>query len=431
MSSRIRIALDVEQPHANFWQAAIRGSPHAEVAGVYSDTPGLAASFAEKYGFAATGDLPALIDAADAVAICSVTTRHADLIEMAAAKGRKILCEKPLATSIAHLDRIERAVADAGVFFMQGFPKRYDPVNHEIKRIVDSGRLGPIHCVRVRHGHPVGVINPAFAQSWFTDPALGGFGALLDEGCHACDFLRWLFGEPESVICMTAGESLGLRVEDVGIAVYRFPGGLLAEVASSWGFIGAENSIEIFGSRGAIVVSGVDLGSRDLTEGGYLKIYALDEAGQAGAIIWPRGEALDDLAHRAAVRADTEGVSPECGEDLHRLHRQQQAGAVHAQGWPPRVKWCSRRTSRTRPGGASRYRRARTRLDHPPRRTGESRQSQMLPMVDAHHHVFDITQATIRGRWTRRSRRTSGRTRRSTARATCWTTTCATPRGRT
>ncbi|MBP8295281.1 MAG: Gfo/Idh/MocA family oxidoreductase [Burkholderiales bacterium] len=284
MSSRIRIALlGVEQPHANFWQAAIRGSPHAEVAGVYSDTPGLAASFAEKYGFAATGDLPALIDAADAVAICSVTTRHADLIEMAAAKGRKILCEKPLATSIAHLDRIERAVADAGVFFMQGFPKRYDPVNHEIKRIVDSGRLGPIHCVRVRHGHPVGVINPAFAQSWFTDPALGGFGALLDEGCHACDFLRWLFGEPESVICMTAGESLGLRVEDVGIAVYRFPGGLLAEVASSWGFIGAENSIEIFGSRGAIVVSGVDLGSRDLTEGGYLKIYALDEAGQAGA----------------------------------------------------------------------------------------------------------------------------------------------------
>ncbi|MBK7470160.1 MAG: Gfo/Idh/MocA family oxidoreductase [Betaproteobacteria bacterium] len=338
MSSRIRIALlGVEQPHANFWQAAIRGSPHAEVAGVYSDTPGLAASFAEKYGFAATGDLPALIDAADAVAICSVTTRHADLIEMAAAKGRKILCEKPLATSIAHLDRIERAVADAGVFFMQGFPKRYDPVNHEIKRIVDSGRLGPIHCVRVRHGHPVGVINPAFAQSWFTDPALGGFGALLDEGCHACDFLRWLFGEPESVICMTAGESLGLRVEDVGIAVYRFPGGLLRGGRVQLGFyrrrefdrdIRQPRRDRRLGRRPGLARPD----RRRLSENLCARRGGAGRRGSSG----PEGEALDDLAHRAAVQGRHRGGSPECGEDLHRLHRQQQAGAVHAQGWPPR-----------------------------------------------------------------------------------------------
>lgn len=312
MTNKIRVALlGVEQPHADFWQAAIRASAHAELIGVYSDTPSLARQSAEKFGYLATDDLPGLIEASDAVAICSVTTRHADLIEMAAGKGKKILCEKPLATSTAHLDRIERAITDSGVFFMQGFPKRYDPVNHEIKRVVDGGRLGPAHLVRVRHGHAFGVMNPVFAETWFADPELNGFGALLDEGCHACDFLRWLFGEPESVICMTSDASLRLRVDDVGVAIFRFPNGMLAEVASSWSFVGAENSIEIFCTRGSIVVSGVDLGSRDLTDSGFLKVYALDDAGQAGG---------HDLAPKAK-RWDILPIVPQFKIDTAQFHQ--------------------------------------------------------------------------------------------------------------
>jgi predicted dehydrogenase len=312
MTSKIRVAmLGVEHPHSNFWQAAVRASEHTELSGVYSDTPGLAQAWAEKFGHRATDDLSGLIERSDAVMICTVTTRHADLIELAAARGKKILCEKPLATSVADLDRIERAVTASGVFFMQSFPKRFDPVNQEIKRVIDGGRLGPVHFVRIRHGHPVGVVNPAFADSWFVDPALGGFGALLDEGCHACDFARWLFGEPESVVGTISDTSLKLRVEDLGVATFRFANGMIADISSSWGFVAAENSVEIYGTRGAIVLSGVDLGSRDITQSGFLKVYSLEDT----------GEADDDHVATVARRWTVSPIVPQFKLDTPTFHQ--------------------------------------------------------------------------------------------------------------
>jgi myo-inositol 2-dehydrogenase/D-chiro-inositol 1-dehydrogenase len=272
--SKFKIALlGLEQPHADFWQVAFRNSPHCEFAGAWSQTPGLAKQKAEQFGYDAWEDRSALIDCVDAVAICSVTSQHFELIEEAAIKGKKILSEKPLATSIEHCDAIQAVLERTGAFFMQGFPKRFDPVNHEIKRIIDSGGLGHITMVRVRHGHPVGMLNADFDKTWFVDPQQGGGGCLLDEGLHGADFVRWLFGEPEEVTCFTSDVALPIPVEDTAIAIYRFANGLLAEVSSCWHFMAAQNSVEIFGTNGSIVLSGVDLGSRDVTEEGYLKYY--------------------------------------------------------------------------------------------------------------------------------------------------------------
>ncbi len=270
----IKVALlGLEHPHADFWQAAFRQSPHSELIGAWSRTPGLARAKAEHFGYRAWDEHDALIDASDAVAICSVTSEHLALIEAAAGKGKKILCEKPMATSVEHCDRIQAVIEETGAYYMQGFPKRFDPVNHEIKRIVDSGDLGTITLVRVRHGHPVGMLNPKFNESWFVDAERGGGGALMDEGVHAADFIRWMFGEPEDVSCLITDAGQSLPVEDTGIAIFRFASGMLAEIASCWHYLAAQNSIEVFGTKGSVVVSGVDLGSRDLTEGEYLKIY--------------------------------------------------------------------------------------------------------------------------------------------------------------
>lgn len=272
--SKFKIALlGLEQPHADFWQVAFRNSPHCEFAGAWSQTPGLAQQKAEQFGYRAWEDRSALIDTVDAVAICSVTSQHLELIEEAATKGKKILCEKPLATTIEHCAAIQSVIERTGAFYMQGFPKRFDPINHEISRIITEGGLGQITMVRVRHGHPVGMLNPEFDKTWFVDPVKGGGGALLDEGVHGADFLRWMFGEPESVICFTSDAGLPIPVEDTAIAVYRYANGLLAELSSCWHFMAAQNSIEVFGTRGSIVVSGVDLGSRDLTETEFLKYY--------------------------------------------------------------------------------------------------------------------------------------------------------------
>jgi len=272
--AKIKVALlGLEQPHADFWQVAFRGSERSELVGAWSHTPGLARSKAERFGYRAWEDRDALIDAADAVAICSVTSRHLELIEAAADKDKKILCEKPLATTLDHCNRIQAVIERTGAYYMQGFPKRFDPVNHEIRRIIGEGGLGRITLVRVRHGHPVGMLNPEFDKTWFVDPELGGGGCMIDEGVHAADFIRWLFGEPELVSCFIAGEAQRLPVEDTGVAIYKFADGMIAEVSSCWHFMAAQNSVEIYGSSGSIVLSGVDLGSRDLTDGQYLKYY--------------------------------------------------------------------------------------------------------------------------------------------------------------
>ncbi len=283
MSAKIRVAiLGLEHPHADFWQPAFRRPPVAELVGVWAPTPGLARTKAETFDCPAWDDMAALVDACDAVAICSVTARHAELIELAARRGKKILCEKPLATTIEDCDRIENVLRETGAYYMQGFPKRFDPINDEIRRIVESGDLGTISLIRIRHGHPVAVTNPRFADTWFVQPDAGGGGALLDEGVHGADFIRWLFGEPERVTCVMSDTAQKLGVEDVATAIYQYSSGMMAEITSAWHFLGAENSIEIFGTNGAIVVSGVDLGSRDLTETGFLKYFILPDVVETG-----------------------------------------------------------------------------------------------------------------------------------------------------
>lgn len=273
MSGGIRVGiLSFAHYHATFWSEALRDSPLADFVGIWDDDPVRGEAAAARYGVRFWRDLPALLEACEAVGVTSETAEHPRLIEAAARRGCHVLCEKPLATTVEDCERIARVVDETGVTFMQSFPKRFDPVNHELRRMVQAGDLGRITLARVRHGHFHG-LETHFAREWYADPTRSGGGALMDEGVHAADLLRWLFGEPESVTATTSAEALGLPVDDAAVAVFRFPDGPLAEVATSWAFTAADNSVELFGTEGAAVVSGVDLGSRDMTDSAFLKTY--------------------------------------------------------------------------------------------------------------------------------------------------------------
>jgi predicted dehydrogenase len=71
------------------------------------------------------------------------------------------------------------AVAEAGVLFMQSFPKRFDPASHALKRLIADGDLGRVHFVRVHHRHFYG-FDPEFRRRWYVDPDKGGGGAWRD-----------------------------------------------------------------------------------------------------------------------------------------------------------------------------------------------------------------------------------------------------------
>jgi predicted dehydrogenase len=272
MTAAKRVAiLSFAHYHANFWAEAFIEDPTIELAAIWDDDAARGREAAGRFAVPFVADLNAAIAAVDAVAVCSETSRHPDLVVTAAAAGRAVLCEKPLARNIAEAARMAEAVATSGSLFMQSFPKRLDPVSHRLKAIVDNGSLGRIHQVRIRHGHFYG-LTPEFKERWYVRQALAGGGALLDEGVHGADLLCWLFGLPESCIATVSSAILGLEVEESGTALFHYPDGMTAELTASFLYAAADASIEIYGSTGTVIVAGVDLASRDLTESGFLKV---------------------------------------------------------------------------------------------------------------------------------------------------------------
>jgi myo-inositol 2-dehydrogenase/D-chiro-inositol 1-dehydrogenase len=273
----IRIGLlSVAHYHGHFWAEAFRESPLADFVGIWDDDAARGEAAGARHGVRFWADLDQLLEASDAVGITSETVQHASLVEAAARRGRHVLCEKPLAATLADCDHIARVVAETGIVFMQSFPKRFDPASHALRRLVQTGALGRLVLLRVRHGHFYG-LDPEFRRGWHVDPARSGGGALLDEGVHAADFLRWLLGEPESVTATVSSAALGLGGEDTAVAVFRFPDGVLGEIATGIVFVAGDNSVELYGTEGTAVLAGVDLASRDLTEGAFLRTYQVGQ----------------------------------------------------------------------------------------------------------------------------------------------------------
>lgn len=261
--------------HANFWSEVF--AARGVLAGVWDTDAARGREAALRFGTDFFDSIEALLSRCTGVAICSETVMHPELVERAADRGLAILCEKPLGIDLPSCDRIAQAVRAAGVPFMQSFPKRLDPVTAYLRATVQSGELGRITLVRIRHGHYYG-LEPDFATRWYTDPARSGGGALLDEGVHGADMLAWLFGMPCGVSAMVSSAALGLDVEDLGIAAFRYASGMLAELTASFCFAAADTSIELYGTEGTVLVSGVDLASRDITADAYVRIFRRNQS---------------------------------------------------------------------------------------------------------------------------------------------------------
>ncbi len=120
-----------------------RQVPGAAVTCVHDELDGeRARTVAESLGAVAAADLDELLDApdVDAVAICSSTDTHADLIVAAAEAGKAIFCEKPVSLDLAAVDRALAAVEAAGVPFQIGFNRRFDPAHEAVAAAVAGGR---------------------------------------------------------------------------------------------------------------------------------------------------------------------------------------------------------------------------------------------------------------------------------------------------
>lgn len=250
------VLLGIAHPHAEFWANAWKAHPRAELVGVWDENKQAAADFASRHGvlcFSTREEALAQEDVT-AVGVCAENARHADYVIAAAEHKKDILCEKPTATTLEDCQRMMRAIEQADVRYMQAFPMRVDPVNTRIKELLDSGELGRVLSFRKRHGNgwaAEGTIPASFR--WFTDPAMAGYGAFMDEGIHAADFLIWMFGRPLAVTARIPASSSGLAVDDNGIAIVEFENGVIGTMQSSWTFTAGGVTTEIYAQKGAIL----------------------------------------------------------------------------------------------------------------------------------------------------------------------------------
>ena len=128
-----------------------------------------------------------------AVSICAANAAHHDLTLAAAEAGKHVLCEKPLAVSLAEATAMVRGCAEHGVTLATAYPVRHAAPVWEAKRRLASGELGAIRAMSLTN------VLRAQTTGWFIDPARSGGGAIRDHIVHATDLMRWFSGAEVAV----------------------------------------------------------------------------------------------------------------------------------------------------------------------------------------------------------------------------------------
>lgn len=192
--------------------------------------------------------------AVQAVMVGSETSRHAELCVAAAAAGKHILCQKPMALSLEDCDRMIAAVEKTGVRFAMAFQMRHDPANIKMRELVQSGALGKVAVVRRRHCIGV-LLSEDFVKGpthWHIE-ADKNMGMFMDDATHPADWMHWIFGKPVSVIAEIDNVITNVAPDDNGVAVYRFGHGEMGIVLNSSTVSAAENTTEIYGEKGCVI----------------------------------------------------------------------------------------------------------------------------------------------------------------------------------
>ena len=230
--------------------------PSAELYAVADPDPGLRARVGADLGVphaVADADQVFALPELEAVVIATPTNTHGPLVMAAAAAGKAIFCEKPLALSLEETDVILDAVERAGVPLQIGFMRRFDAAYRRAKALIDEGRIGrPVTFKSVQR-------DPFCPRVEFADPARSG-GLIVDMGIHDCDLARWLMAdEVEQVSAegalLVCHELAAVGDIDNAVINLRFSGGALGNIELSRNaFYGYDIRTEVLGSEGAVTI---------------------------------------------------------------------------------------------------------------------------------------------------------------------------------
>ena len=237
-------------------------NPDVKLAAFFSPNRARAQEQADKYGGKVYDTAEALLadPDIDAVSICAANYAHAELSMQALNAGKHVLCEKPMATTLADCEAMVECAKKNGKFLMIGHNQRLAKAHMEAKRLIDEGLIGDIITFRTSFGHggpETWSISPG-KNVWFFDKKKAAMGVMADLGVHKTDLIQYLTGQ--RVVRTTArlvtldkrgedGELIG--VDDNAVCIYEMSGGAFGTMTASWTYYGAEdNSTVLYGTKG-------------------------------------------------------------------------------------------------------------------------------------------------------------------------------------
>jgi predicted dehydrogenase len=225
MTMRIGIAGTgtMGEVHAKAWRTV-----GAELAGFTSLRQAQTRDLAQRFGVKAYAEYAELVDDVDVVDICTPTSLHKPMVVEAAAAGKHVVCEKPIALTIEDAQAMIDACAVAGVRFFVGMVVRFFPQYRVAQELVTDGKIGQLGVLRLKR---VAYVPMKPADNWYVDETQSG-GMVLDLMIHDFDYSRWLAGEVDRVFARR-GRVVSSPAEYLQ-AIIRFRSGALALIEGGW-----------------------------------------------------------------------------------------------------------------------------------------------------------------------------------------------------
>ena len=195
----------------------------------------------------------------EAVYVATPVHLHAEQAVAAAEAGKHVLCEKPMALTVAECERMNAAAEANGVRLGVAYYRRFYPAVERLRKILESGEIGVPVVAQVNAFERFDPVteNP---RSWLLDRRQSGGGPMFDFGCHRIEVLLSLFGEVKAVKGLATNVLFEREVEDTACALLQFERGTQGVISVTHAASEPQDTLEIFGSEGSVRVDELNKG---------------------------------------------------------------------------------------------------------------------------------------------------------------------------
>ena len=239
-------------------------NPNVELYGFYDINQTRTEELAKKYGGKAFASYEELLadETIEAVSVCAANHVHAEITIAALKAGKHVLCEKPMAVTLAECEAMVAAAEESGKYLMIGQNQRLAMAHAKAKELIEQGAIGKVLTFRTIFGHggpETWSIDPG-SNVWFFDKTKAAMGAMADLGIHKTDMIQYVLGskivKTQAVLTTldkkdATGSLIG--VDDNAICIYQMENGIIGTMTASWTYYAAEdNTTVIYGTKGEL-----------------------------------------------------------------------------------------------------------------------------------------------------------------------------------